>query len=87
VLIRWISFEPFRQASEDQLLASAQAQSQLLESIRGVQAIKLNNKQDLRVSTFTNETVQSTNKGITTQKLSIGFSTLQGTFQAPAKSY
>jgi len=43
-LIRWISFEPFRQASEDQLLASAQAQSQLLESIRGVQAIKLNNK-------------------------------------------
>jgi ATP-binding cassette subfamily B protein RaxB len=84
-LIRWISFEPFRQASEDQLLASAQAQSQLLESIRGVQAIKLNNKQDLRVSTFTNETVQSTNKGITTQKLSIGFSTLQGTISGVGK--
>ncbi len=84
-LIRWISFEPFRQASEDQLLASAQAQSQLLESIRGVQAIKLNNKQDLRVSTFTNETVQSTNKGITTQKLSIGFSTLQSIISGTGK--
>ena len=84
-LIRWISFEPFRQANEDQLLASAQAQSQLLESIRGVQAIKLNNKQDLRVSTFTNETVESTNKGITTQKLSIGFSTLQGTISGVGK--
>lgn len=84
-VIRWISFEPFRQANEDQLLASAQAQSQLLESIRGVQAIKLNNKQDLRVSTFTNETVESTNKGITTQKLSIGFSTLQGTISGVGK--
>ncbi|MBF7995975.1 peptidase domain-containing ABC transporter [Rahnella laticis] len=84
-LIRWISFEPFRQANEDQLLASAQAQSQLLESIRGVQAIKLNNKQELRVSTFTNETVESTNKGITTQKLSIGFSTLQGTISGVGK--
>lgn len=84
-LIRWVSFEPFRRANEDQLLASAQAQSQLLESIRGVQAIKLNNKQDLRVSTFTNETVESTNKGITTQKLSIGFSTLQGTISGVGK--
>jgi ATP-binding cassette subfamily B protein RaxB len=84
-LIRWISFEPFRQANEDQLMASAVVQSQLLESIRGVQAIKLNNKQELRVSTFTNETVESTNKGITTQKLSIGFSTLQGSISGVGK--
>ena len=84
-LIRWVSFEPFRQANEDQLMASAVVQSQLLESIRGVQAIKLNNKQDLRVSTYTNETVESTNKGITTQKLSIGFSTLQGTISGVGK--
>ncbi len=84
-LIRWMSFEPFRQANEDQLMASAVVQSQLLESIRGVQAIKLNNKQDLRVSTYTNETVESTNKGIKTQKLSIGFSTLQGTISSVGK--
>ncbi|KKB02773.1 peptidase domain-containing ABC transporter [Pantoea anthophila] len=84
-LIRWISFEPFRQANENQLMASAVVQSQLLESIRGVQAIKLNNKQDLRVSTYTNETVESTNKGIATQKLSIGFSTLQGSISGIGK--
>ncbi|PHP91452.1 ABC transporter [Pantoea agglomerans] len=84
-LIRWISFEPFRRANEDQLMASAVMQSQLLESIRGVQAIKLNNKQDLRVSTYTNETVESTNKGITTQKLSIFFSTLQGSISGVGK--
>lgn len=83
--IRWISFEPFRRASEDQLMASAVVQSNLLESIRGVQAIKLNNKQDLRVSNYTNETIESTNKGITTQKLSISFSTLQGTISGIGK--
>lgn len=84
-LIRWISFEPFRSANEDQLMASAVVQSQLLESIRGVQAIKLNNKQDLRVSTYTNETVESTNKGISIQKLSIGFSTLQASISGIGK--
>lgn len=84
-LLRWVSFEPFRRANEDQLMASAVVQSQLLESIRGVQAIKLNNKQDLRVSTYTNETVEATNKGITTQKLSIGFSTLQDSISGIGK--
>lgn len=78
IIIRWISFRPFRQASEDQLIANARAQSQLLESIRGVQAVKLSNKQEMRVSTYANELVEATNKGIHIQRLTIGFSTLQG---------
>jgi ATP-binding cassette subfamily B protein RaxB len=78
IVIRWISFRPFRQANEEQLIASARAQSQLLESIRGVQAVKLNNKQEMRVSAYANELVEATNKGIHIQRLSIGFSTLQG---------
>lgn len=79
IIIRWISFRPFRQANEDQLIANARAQSQLLESIRGVQAVKLNNKQEMRVSTYANELVEATNKGIHIQRLTIGFNTLQGT--------
>ncbi len=78
VIIRWASFRPFRQANEDQLIANARAQSQLLESIRGVQAVKLNNKQEMRVSTYANELVEATNKGIHIQRLTIGFNTLQG---------
>ncbi len=78
VIIRWVSFRPFRQANEDQLIANARAQSQLLESIRGVQAVKLNNKQEMRVSTYANELVEATNKGIHIQRLTIGFNTLQG---------
>ncbi|WP_067704335.1 peptidase domain-containing ABC transporter [Erwinia sp. ErVv1] len=77
-LLRAVSFRPFRQANEDQLIASAKAQSQLLESIRGMQAVKLNNKEEIRVSSYASELVQVTNKGIKIQRLSILFSVLQG---------
>jgi ATP-binding cassette subfamily B protein RaxB len=78
IIIRWVSFRPFRQANEDQITASARAQSQLLESIRGVQAVKLNNKQEIRVAAYANALVESTNKGVAIQRLSIGFSSVQG---------
>ncbi|WP_034945846.1 peptidase domain-containing ABC transporter [Erwinia oleae] len=77
-LLRAISFRPFRQANEDQMIASAKAQSQLLESIRGMQAVKLNNKEGIRVSSYASELVQVTNKGINIQRLSIFFGILQG---------
>ncbi|EXU76964.1 peptidase domain-containing ABC transporter [Erwinia mallotivora] len=77
-LLRAVSFRPFRQANEDQLIAGAKAQSQLLESIRGMQAVKLNNKAEIRVSSYAAELVQVTNKGIQIQRLSILFSVLQG---------
>ncbi|MBS3046397.1 peptidase domain-containing ABC transporter [Enterobacter mori] len=77
-LIRAVSYRPFRQANEDQIITAARAQSQLLESIRGVQAIKLNNQQESRVAAYANAVVDTTNKGIAIQRLSISFSTLQG---------
>lgn len=82
MIIRWIAFRPFRQANEDQIVASARAQSQLLESIRGVQAVKLNNKQETRIAAYANALVEATNKGIAIERLSIGFSTLQGTISS-----
>lgn len=77
-LIRWVSYRPFRQANEDQIVYAARAQSNLLESIRGVQAIKLGNKQDVRVAVYANAVVDTTNKNVAIQRLSISFSTLQG---------
>ncbi len=77
-LIRWIAYRPFRQANEEQIVYDARAQSNLLESIRGVQAIKLANKQEARVATYANAVVETTNKNVAIQRLSIGFSTLQG---------
>ncbi|CAN0639159.1 ABC transporter [Burkholderia cepacia] len=76
--IRWIAYRPFRQANEEQIVYAARAQSNLLESIRGVQAIKLANKQEARVATYANAVVETTNKHVAIERLSIGFSTLQG---------
>ncbi|AFQ46490.1 peptidase domain-containing ABC transporter [Burkholderia cepacia] len=77
-VIRWIAYRPFRQAHEEQIVYDARAQSNLLESIRGVQAIKLANQQEARVATYANAVVEATNKHVAIQRLSIGFSTLQG---------
>ncbi|VWD47735.1 toxin secretion ABC transporter ATP-binding protein [Burkholderia contaminans] len=77
-VIRWISYRPFKQANEEQIVYDARAQSNLLESIRGVQAIKLANRQEARVATYANAVVEITNKHVVVQRLSIGFSTLQG---------
>ncbi|MBU9520319.1 peptidase domain-containing ABC transporter [Burkholderia multivorans] len=77
-LIRWVSYRPFRQANEEHIVYAARAQSNLLESIRGVQAVKLANHQDIRVAAYANAVVETTNKNVAIQRLSIGFSTLQG---------
>ncbi|RQZ35711.1 peptidase domain-containing ABC transporter [Burkholderia sp. Bp9090] len=76
--IRWVAYRPFRQANEEQIVYAARAQSNLLESIRGVQAIKLANQQEARVATYANAVVETTNKHVAIQRLSIVFSTLQG---------
>ncbi|MGU7769612.1 peptidase domain-containing ABC transporter [Burkholderia sp. MR1-5-21] len=76
--IRWLAYRPFRQANEEHIVYAARAESNLLESIRGVQAIKLANKQEARVATYANAVVETTNKNVAIQRLSIGFSTLQG---------
>ncbi|AOJ03774.1 ABC transporter [Burkholderia mayonis] len=77
-LLRAVAYRPFRQANEDQIVYAARTETQLLESIRGVQAIKLANKQDERVAVYANTMVETTNKGIAIQRLSIGFSTVHG---------
>ncbi|MDN7994190.1 peptidase domain-containing ABC transporter [Burkholderia orbicola] len=77
-VIRWIAYRPFKQANEEQIVYDARAQSNLLESIRGVQAIKLANRQEARVATYANAVVETVNRHVVVQRLSIGFSTVQG---------
>lgn len=77
-VIRFTSYRSLRQANEDQIVSSAKTQSSLLETLRGIQAVKTNNKQNTRLSTYMNYLVDTTNKGINIQKLNIGYGTLQG---------
>lgn len=77
-LLRFMAYDPVRRANEEQIISSARTQSSLLETLRGIQAVKTNNKQMPRLAAYMNYMVDSTNKGIVMQKLNILFGSAQG---------
>jgi len=77
-LLRFLAYDPVRRANEEQIISSARTQSSLLETLRGIQAVKTNNKQVPRLAAYMNFLVESTNKGIVMQKLNILFGSAQG---------
>ncbi|KGK59811.1 ATP-binding cassette subfamily B protein RaxB [Xanthomonas arboricola] len=67
--------------SRDQLTYAARQQSELMESVRGIQAIKLANKQGLRQARLFNATAQSTRLEMQSQRFSLAFNAVnQGLF-------
>ena len=71
-LLRWLSYSPLRHATQEQIVLQAKEQTLLLESIRGVQAIKLFGHEAQRRSRWLNALVDATNRTLTTQKLGLG---------------
>ena len=78
VIFRWALFRPLRRTTEDQIVYAARQQSDLLESIRGIQALKLANQQDQRRARYANAQVDTTNREIALQRLGIGFTAGNG---------
>lgn len=72
-LIRWFTYEPLRRAQEEQIVYTGRQQSEFLESIRGVQALKLFNQQDQRSARYGNAAVETTNRDVRLQRLAIVF--------------
>ncbi len=75
-LLRWAFFSRLRQASEEALVHEARQGSHFLESLRGVQAIKLFNAQGDRGSRFASLVVRTMNAQITVRQLELLFSVL-----------
>ena len=71
--VRWISFEPLRQASGEAIVWAARRDSHFLETLRGIKTIKLFNGQEGRRSHWLNLLVETTNRQLTTQKMSVMF--------------
>jgi len=71
-LLRWLSYGSLRRATENQIVLQAKEQSLFLESVRGVQAIKLFSFESQRTGQWLNAMVDAMNRGIATQKLNIG---------------
>ncbi len=72
-LLRRGFYEPLRRATEEHIVHSAKQQSHFLETVRGVQSIKLFGRQEERRSRWLNLVVDAVNQDLATQKLSLGF--------------
>jgi ATP-binding cassette, subfamily B, bacterial CvaB/MchF/RaxB len=69
--LRWAFFRPLRDATEEAIIFDAKKSSHFLESLRGVQSIKLFNRQEDRQAQFMNRVVDAMNANIATRKLDL----------------
>ena len=77
-VLRALRYGPLREASLSQITNAAKQQSNFLETIRGMQAVKLFNREAQRGVLFQNLAVDTFNAGIRVQKLRMLFSALNG---------
>jgi len=73
--LRALAFRPVREGTEQQLVAGAKQQSHLLESIRGVQSVKVAGCETSRRSTYLNLMNDTVNREVWLAKLGLGFNT------------
>ena len=75
---RWVWYRPLLNATEEQLIHSAKQHSHFLETVRGVKAIKLFQRQDERRATWLTLLVEQINADVRMQKLQLLYRFLNG---------
>jgi ATP-binding cassette subfamily B protein RaxB len=71
--LRTLAYRPLRNGTEQQLVAAAKQQSHLLESIRGMQALKVSGTQSLREATYQGLMHETVNRDVWLARLGLGF--------------
>ena len=71
--IRMLAYQPVRSRTEKQLVAAAKQQGYLLESLRGMQSLKVAGRESLRRSTYENMMVDTINQEIWLGRIGLGF--------------
>src|SRR5690606_38459884 len=71
--IRMVAYRPLRDGTEQQLVAAAKQQSHLLESIRGMQSLKVTGTQGLREAAYQNLMHETTNHELWLARVGLGF--------------
>ena len=77
-LARWLWYRPLRNATEEQIIHAAKQQSHFLETVRGVKAIKLFQREDERRASWLSLLVDQINAELRTQKLQLFYRSLNG---------
>lgn len=70
-LLRWAFYAPLKRATEEHLVMDAKENTLFIESVQGIQSIKLFNHEHDRRARWLNAVVDSMNRMLATQKLSI----------------
>ncbi|AKO06194.1 colicin V production protein [Xanthomonas oryzae pv. oryzicola] len=70
---RFLMFGALWRASEQSMVLDARQQSELMESVRGIQAIKLANRQLERRARLANATLEAAKRGVTAERIKLGF--------------
>lgn len=78
LVIRLALFRPFRNLNEEAIVAAASEQSNFMETVRGMQSIKLFGKEVDRQTLWQNRYADLINTGIRLGKFRIGFDTANG---------
>jgi ATP-binding cassette, subfamily B, bacterial CvaB/MchF/RaxB len=76
--MRALYYAPMRRLSEEQIVHFAKQQTHFIESVRGVQSLKLFNREDDRRAGYLNLVVNTVNREISLQRLSIAFRASNG---------
>ena len=71
--IRWLAYRPVRDGTERQLVAAAKQQTHLLESLRGMQSLKVAGEEATRRSTYDNLMVDTVNQEVRLARMGLGF--------------
>ena len=76
--LRLLYFRVYRESNLSQILVGAKQQSRFLESVRGVQTIRLFNQGALQSSRYLNSTTDVLNTSIAVQRLNLLFGSIEG---------
>ncbi len=71
--IRMLAYRPLHDRSERQLVADARQQSHLLESLRGMQSLKVAGEEAQRRATWDNLMVETVNQEVRLARMGLGF--------------
>ncbi|MCR6684863.1 peptidase domain-containing ABC transporter [Pseudoxanthomonas sp.] len=71
--IRALAYRPVRDRTEQQLVAGAKQQSHLLESLRGMQSLKVAGEEPQRRATYENLMVDTVNHEVRLARMGLGF--------------
>ncbi|WP_311239881.1 MULTISPECIES: peptidase domain-containing ABC transporter [unclassified Xanthomonas] len=71
--LRLVAYRPLRDGTERQLMAAARQETYLLESIRGIQSIKVAGQESARRATYENLMVDTVNQDVRLARMNLGF--------------